>query len=413
MVNRNWRLPDGVDELLPPAAWGLEQVRRQVLDVFHTWGFDYIEPPIIEYLDALLTGTGPDRGRGRQDDLDLQTLKVVDQRSGRMLGVRADMTAQAVRIDAHSRPRAGVQRLCYAGAVVHANPAAALDSRVPIKAGAEIFGAEGVSADAEVVTLLLEVLHATGIPEPVLVLGHMGIYLSLIAPLGLDPDAERDLFAAVQSKSEADIAELLRGRPEAALIERLPTLMGGREVLVAAQSLFQDAPAGASRAADALARLADEVEARCSGVALRFDLAELAGYGYHNGPVFSAYQADLGRALARGGRYDGIGAAFGRGRPATGFDVNLTQLVGEPPAVAGIWAPWPEDSQSASALDRAPSLAAEVKTLRADGQRVVAALDAGDSPPPDCDRQLCYAAGAWSVAKLDKVGGGPSSSHGT
>ncbi|MCZ6709918.1 MAG: ATP phosphoribosyltransferase regulatory subunit [Gammaproteobacteria bacterium] len=400
MANRNWRLPDGVDELLPPAAWGLEQVRREVLDVFHGWGFDYIEPPIIEYLDALLAGTGPDRGRGHQDDLDLQTLKVVDQRSGRMLGVRSDLTAQAVRIDAHSRPRAGVQRLCYAGAVVHANPAAALDSRVPIKAGAEIFGADGVSADAEVIALLLEVLRVGGIPEPVLVLGHMGIYLSLVEPLGLDADAERDLFAAVQSKSEADIAQLLRGRPQAALIERLPTLMGGREVLAAAQSLFRDAPAQVSEATAALTALADEVEDRCAGVVLRFDLAELAGYGYHNGPVFSAYQADLGRALARGGRYDGIGAVFGRGRPATGFDVSLTQLVGELPAGIGIWAPWLDNPTS---VDQVSALAAEVKALRAAGERVVAALDAADTAPPDCDRQLRYAAGAWNVVKLDEI----------
>ena len=399
MANRNWRLPDGVDELLPPAAWELERVRREVLDVFHAWGFDYIEPPIIEYLDALLAGTGPDRGH--QDDLDLQTLKVVDQRSGRMLGVRSDLTAQAVRVDAHSRPRAGVQRLCYAGAVVHANPAAPLDSRVPIKAGAEIFGADGVSADAEVIALLVEVLRVVGIAEPVLVLGHMGIYLSLVEPLGLDVDAERDLFAAVQSKSEADIAALLRGRPQAALIERLPTLMGGREVLMEAQSLFRDAPAGVSDAAAALADLADEVEDRCSGVTLRFDLAELAGYGYHNGPVFSAYQADLGRALARGGRYDGIGAAFGRERPATGFDVSLTQLVGDPPAETGIWAPWPNGATSSAATDGAGALATEVKALRAAGERVVSALDAADTAPPDCDRQLRYASGAWNVVEFD------------
>jgi ATP phosphoribosyltransferase regulatory subunit len=393
MVNRNWRLPDGVDELLPPAAWGLEQVRRQVLDVFHAWGFDYVEPPIIEYLDALLAATGPDGGRGHLDDLDLQTLKVVDQRSGRLLGVRADMTAQAVRIDAHSRPREGVQRLCYAGAVVHANPAATLDSRVPIKAGAEIFGAADLGADAEVVALLLEILSATGIADPVLVLGHMGIYLRLVEPLGLDPSAEHDLFAAVQSKSEADIAELLHGRNEAALFEQLATLMGGREILASAQSLFHTAPAGTLQAIAALTELADAVEARCPGATVRFDLAELAGYGYHNGPVFSAYQADQGRAIARGGRYDGIGAAFGRVRPATGFDVNLTQLIGTAPDVRAIWAPWIEASA-------ASGLAAKVHSLRAAGERVVAALNPDETVSLDCDRQLSYTAGAWSVVKL-------------
>jgi ATP phosphoribosyltransferase regulatory subunit len=398
MVNRNWRLPEGVDELLPPAAWALEQVRRQVLDVFHAWGFDYVEPPIIEYLDALLAGIGPDGGRGHQDDLDLQTLKVVDQRSGRMLGVRADMTAQAVRIDAHSRPRDGVQRLCYAGAVVHANPAAALDSRVPIKAGAEIFGAAGPRADAEVIALLLEILEATGVAAPVLVLGHMGIYLSLVAPLELDSGTERDLFAAVQSKSEADIAEILRDHPEAHAIERLPTLMGGREVLASAEKLFEDAPAGAGAAIAALADLADEVEARCQGVTLRFDLSELAGYGYHNGPVFSAYQADRGSAIARGGRYDGIGKAFGRIRPATGFDINLTQIVADPGRSSAVWAPWQKDSGSAAAR----ALAQTVKAQRAAGTRVVTALDENDAPPEDCDRQLQFADGVWNVVRLEQ-----------
>ena len=397
MVNRNWRLPDGVDELLPPVAWELEQVRRQVLDVFHAWGFDYVEPPIIEYLDALLAGADLDGRHAHQDDLDLQTLKVVDQRSGRMLGVRADMTAQAVRIDAHSRPRDGVQRLCYAGSVVHANPAAALDSRVPIKAGAEIFGAESPAADAEVITLLLEILEATGVSQPVLVLGHMGIYLSLVEPLGLDPAAEHDLFKAVQSKSEADIAGLLAGRPEAELIGRLPTLMGGHDVLSSAGALFRGAPEEACAAVEALIALAAEVESRCPAVALRFDLAELAGYGYHNGPVFSAYQADQGRALARGGRYDGVGAVFGRVRPATGFDVNLTQLVGESRVVHGIWAPWVE-----GASEQAQTLAEQVTALRSAGQRVVVALGADDVAPAECDRRIQHEAGVWNVVEFER-----------
>ena len=172
MNTRNWRLPAGVDELLPPAAWALEQVRRRVLDVFHSWGFEYIDPPIIEYLDALLVGSG--------DDMDLQTLKVIDQRSGRLLGVRADMTAQAVRIDAHSLPVEGVQRLCYAGNVVLANPLGPLDTRVPLKAGAELFGAPTLAADAEVGARMLEVLSCVGSEDPILVLGHMGIFQNLI-----------------------------------------------------------------------------------------------------------------------------------------------------------------------------------------------------------------------------------------
>jgi ATP phosphoribosyltransferase regulatory subunit len=401
MVNRKWRLPDGVDELLPPEAWALEQVRRQVLDVFNSWGFDYVEPPVVEYLDALLVGAGPDGGLGHQDDLDLQTLKVVDQRSGRLMGVRADMTAQAVRIDAHSRPSEGVQRLCYAGPVVLANPAAALDSRVPLKAGAEVFGAPGLAADVEVICLLLEILERTGVEAPVLVLGHMGIYLSLVAPLGLDAFTERQLFAAVQSKSEADIGELIGERSDGALLERLPTLMGGREILREARAALAGGPDGAVAAVDALEELAEAVLVRNPAVEVRYDLAELAGYGYHNGPVFSAYQADQGRAIARGGRYDGIGAPFGRSRPATGFDVNLRQLIGL--AGAGtvgqaVWAPW----TGSLGGDAAAALAAEVRRLRAAGERVVVALDDEDGAPSGCDRQLSYVSEVWKVERLGR-----------
>jgi len=380
----NWRLPEGVDELLPPQAWALERVRRRVLDVFRSWGFQYVEPPVIEYLDALLVGSG--------NDLDLQTLKVADQRSGRLLGVRADMTSQAARMDAHSLGGAGVQRLCYAGTVVHANPVGVLESRVPEKAGAEIFGADGLSADAEVIALLLEVLSAVGVPAPVLVLGHMGIYQSLIAPLGLTPEVEQQVFAAVQTKAETDIGELLGDRPGAAHLARLPTLMGRDRILAEARTALVGAPPGVGRALDALEALAALVQDRVHGVDLRFDLAELAGYGYHNGPVFSAYQGNRGSAIARGGRYDGIGAAFGKARPATGFDVSLKQLVPEACALEpAIWVPWTEQTAAMSA---------RIRALRAEGQIVVAALSPTDETPAHCDRILILADGHWNVRPL-------------
>ncbi len=330
MKREFWCLPDGVDELLPPQAWKLEQIRRQVLDLFHAWGFDYIEPPLIEYLDALLVAG--DR------DLDLQTLKVVDQRSGRLLGVRADMTSQAARIDASRLGSEGVTRLCYAGPVVHANPPAVLESRVPVKAGAEIFGAAGLDADAEVIALMVEVLRTVGVGhlnrgqypcplEPVIVLGHMGIYHALVQSLNLDDRDKRALFAAVQSKAEADIAHLVGTCAQADLLMALPRLMGREAALDEARRVLEQAPCEARQAIDALDRLAMLVADRCPNVELRFDLAELAGFGYHNGPVFAAFYGDHGRALARGGRYDGIGAPFGRARPATGFDVNLNRLL--------------------------------------------------------------------------------------
>jgi ATP phosphoribosyltransferase regulatory subunit len=385
-----WRLPEGVDELLPPAAWELELVRRRVLDVFRTWGFEYVDPPVIEYLDALLVGTGT--------DMDLQTLKAVDQRSGRMLGVRADMTSQAARIDAHSRPAEGVQRLCYAGSVVFANPASVLDTRVPLKAGAEVFGSESLAADAEVIALLVDVLRAVGVESLVLVLGHMGIYQGLVAPLELAAGERQALFSAVQSKSETDVADVLNGRcggSALAHFERLPSLMGRRDVLDGAREALAGAPPAVGKALDALMHLAELVAARCPDVELRFDLAELAGYGYHNGPVFSAFQADRGSALARGGRYDGIGGAFGRARPATGFDVSLKQLVRR--NLAGelaIWAPWVDDAAARRELLK------KQRRLRAAGEIVVAAVSKEEQTPARCDRILTQVDGAWTVRPL-------------
>ena len=328
MKSESWRLPDGVDDLLPPRAWELELIRRKVLDIFRNRGFEYIEPPLIEYLDALLVAGGR--------DLDLQTLKVVDQRSGRLLGVRADLSSQAARIDASRLGAQGVSRLCYAGPVVHANPQNMMDSRVPIKAGAEIFGAAELEADAEVIALMVEVLQAAEAlgptardegPTPVIVLGNMGIYRALTRPLGLDEDAVYSLFAAVQCKSQNDIRALLGDGGLADLLIALPQLMGHIEDLEAACRELADAPAEVGCELERLQRLVALVKDCCTGVDLRFDLAELAGYGYHNGPVFAAFHGGHGQALARGGRYDGIGAAFGRERPATGFDVNLKRLL--------------------------------------------------------------------------------------
>ena len=382
MSNRNWRLPAGVGELLPPNAWALELTRRRVLDVFRTWGFEYIEPPVVEYLDALLVGAG--------DDMDLQTLKALDQKSGKLLGVRADMTAQAVRVDAHSRPEPGVQRLCYAGNVVFANPLSSLDDRVPLKAGAELFGAATLKADAEVIALMLEVLASVDVVDPILVLGHMGIYHHLIEPLELPAGLETELFAAVQSKADTDIARLLEDRPEADLLIRLPGLMGERAVLEYARKLLADSGPAVAAAIDAVEELAELVLESAPGAQLRFDLAELTGYGYHNGPVFSAYHAQAGRALARGGRYDGIGGAFGRSRPATGFDVNLNELAaaidGE---VAAIWAPWTDGAD--------PDRETVIRRLRREGEAVVVALTAEDERPARCTRQLVNRDGQWTT----------------
>lgn len=396
MTDLRWQLPDGVDELLPPRARQLEHLRRQVLDVFHRWGFDLIDPPVIEYLDALLAGS--------DGDLDLQTLKVTDQRSGRLLGVRADMTSQAVRIDARralDRADGAVSRLCYSGVVVHANPQGVHETRVPIKAGAEIFGAPDDSADAEAIALMLDVLAHGGIEQPVLVLGHMGVFNALIADAGLDAGAAAQLFQAVQIKSETDIAELLPAGVLRDALVRLPTLMGGADVLDEARVAFQGCGPAVGTAIDALAALAERVSERSGALDLRVDLAELAGFGYHNGPIYSAYHAELGRALARGGRYDGLGRLYGKRRSATGFDVSLKPLLATQQSFVPASCIWVSHANAHGGNDaQRRALWAWVRSQRQAQERVLVALQPHETPTPDCDRQAVWQDDAWHLAPL-------------
>ncbi len=405
MKQHNWRLPDGVDELLPPDAWQIEQLRRRILDTFDRWGYDYVMPPMIEFLDALLVGSG--------HDLELQTFRMVDPYSGRMLGIRADMTSQAARIDANSLQGEGTRRLCYAGSVVHAKPEGVLPSRVPLLAGAEVFGAPSLAADAEVVALMVEVLRLGGLDTPVLELGHVGIFRALAAEAGLDEGAERAFFAALQRKSEPDLRQLIAdtgvAQPTADHLLALPTLLGTADMLSRAGTRLADAPAGVTEALAQLEALASEVHSRCPQLDLRFDLCELTGYGYHTGVVFAAYSAHLGRPIARGGRYDAIGDAYGRARPATGFDVNLKRLPrlenGQRPP---IWAPALaaiEDTHQRRALWQ------RISTLRDQGERVLCALDEKDTAPADCQAELVWQApiGEWTVQDLTHQG---ESNHG-
>ena len=412
-MNTHWRLPRGVDELLPPDAWGLELLRRKVLDLFVSWGFEYVELPLIEYLESLLVGSG--------EDLDLQTLKVVDQVSGRQLGVRADMTSQAVRVDAHSRIREGVQRLCYAGPVVFANPEIAQASRVPIKAGAEIFGAPSLAADAEVIRLMLDTVKAAGIDEPVLLVGHMGIYRALVAALldsgDLAPENESRLFRCVQRKSESDIAGLLADTPLAAMMAALPKLMlqvsPGQTRLERVREVLADAPQPVLEAVSELEELITAVLEDDDSCALRIDVSELSGYGYHNGPVFAVYHPTAGSALAQGGRYDGIGEVFGRARPATGFDINLkslllapsvqenTQASNDVAAVAPIYAPFLTADEHQADAGLRLQLQTTIRSLREAGEVVWCALSADESIPTNA-RRLALRDGTWQVLPAAK-----------
>ena len=386
-MSTHWRLPQGVDEVLPPQAWQLEQLRRRVLDVFVSWGYDYLEPPVIEYLDALLVGSG--------EDLDLQTLKVVDQSSGRQLGVRADMTSQAVRVDAHSRRRDNIQRLCYAGPVVFANPQGNQISRVPLKAGAEMFGAASIEADAEVIGLMLEALNAAEMHTPVLLLGHMGIYLGLVERLieegALQEADQNELFNRIQRKGASDIRALLGESETADMLAALPGLMGNTSVLPVARDALAKGSDAVKVALDELQALAQTIQQRFPDVDLRIDVAELSGYGYHNGPVFAVYHPQHGKALAQGGRYDGIGEAFGHGRAATGFDMNLKELMANQDKQPGTYfVPY-------HATPFPAGFAVFVSELRSKGYRVIVAVTETETTPEDCEGLVVHEQGEWRL----------------
>jgi ATP phosphoribosyltransferase regulatory subunit len=315
---RAWLLPENIEDVLPPKAWKLEGVRRAMLDLFRVRGYELVVPPLIEYVDSLLTGTG--------SDLDLKTFKLVDQLSGRMMGVRADMTPQVARIDAHLLGHNPVNKLCYVGSVLHAVPDGVYHSREPMQIGAEIYGVAGAQGDLEILQLMLDALSAAGVKELQLDIGHVGIFRALAEEAGLATEREAALFKALQDKAGDDVRALCAeidpklGQALTALTQ----LYGGAEVLQKARAMLPGHPQ-IHDALETLSLLADKLSG--AGVEVAFDLAELRGYGYHSGVVFAAYTGGRSRALALGGRYDEVGKVFGRARPATGFSLDLRELV--------------------------------------------------------------------------------------
>ena len=313
-----WLLPDGVEEILPAQAKPLELLRRQLLDLYSTWGYDLVIPPLLEYTDSLLIGLGR--------DVDLLTFKVTDQLTGRTLGIRADITPQTARIDAHSMSADGANRLCYAGHVVHTKPKNPLATRTPIQVGLEFFGEAGMAADIEVISLLLESLKVAGLPKLHIDLGHVGIYRALAAAAKLSNVQEDEFFDLLQRKASTEIrvwvAANVTDKTLADLLLKLPALAGGVEILANARELFSNiAPAVA--AVDQLQQVAEIMAQRYSDAELYFDLSELRGYHYLTGLVFAAFAPGYGNPIASGGRYDHIGEVFGRARPATGFGVDI------------------------------------------------------------------------------------------
>lgn len=387
-----WLLPDGVEELLPEQAAQVEALRRKLLDLYDSWGYELVIPPLIEFTESLLVGL--------EHDIDIQTFKVVDQLSGRTMGIRADITPQTARIDAHSLNREGPVRLCYAGSVLHTKPKSLMASRSPIQLGAELYGDATIGADIEVISLMLETLRAASVEQITLDLGHVSIYRALVAQAELDDDTEQQLSDALQRKSSVDIeAAIANGINDPALADMmraLSQLNGDRSVLDRAKTELANAPVEVAQAIDDLANVADQIAARMPGVNLYFDLSELRGYHYHTGLVFAALAPGHGQAVANGGRYDDIGEVFGRARPATGFNTDLKALLSYLSAddsvqvVESIFAP---DSSTLSAADGL-SLWQTVQTLRAEGERVVCALS-GQTSAPDCNRYLQLQNGQW------------------
>jgi ATP phosphoribosyltransferase regulatory subunit len=388
MANQErWLLPEGIEEILPDEARQLEKLRRRLLDLFHAWGYELVMPPLIEYLDALLTGTG--------HDLDLQTFKLTDQLTGRLMGVRADMTPQAARIDAHYLKRECPVRLCYVGNVLRTRPDAFAGSRELLQLGAELFGHPGPESDIEVARLMLSALAAVGLQGLHLDLGHVGVFRALAAEAQLPEALESDLFEALQRKARSQIEALLAtsAAPSGtrAMLSALADLNGGAETLIRARALLKNAPRAVHDALANLERVSGAVAQL--GVPVYFDLAELRGYRYYTGVVFSAFVSGHGQTVAQGGRYDGIGRAFGRARAATGFSTDLRRLLRLAPADGAV--------QNGILVPPAGTKGTDepVAALRAAGERVVARLpgDASSARAFGCDRELVEERGQWVV----------------
>ena len=384
-MNR-WLLPEDIADVLPAKARKVEQLRRSLLDLYRSYGYELVAPPLLEFLDSLLTGTG--------SDLNLQTFKLVDQLSGRTLGLRADMTPQVARIDAHLLNRIGVTRLCYAGSIAHTRTPVGCTSREELQLGAEIYGHAGWEADLEALTLLLQTLQTAGLKQVYLDLSHAGILTGILADQTVAKEEIENLYSLLQSKDRSGLANWSRNLPQPVgqALMALTELSGpAAEVLSRARKAL---PSNAL-VTDALAlleRLSNAIALMPSAPEVSIDLADLRGYQYHSGMMFTAYVDALPQPIARGGRYDHVGQAFGRARPATGFSIDLLTLAGLSTDLderSAIVAPWVSDA----------GLNAAIQALRSAGEIVVqlAPGDAGLSAEYRLDRVLVEQGGTWKV----------------
>lgn len=383
-----WLLPEHIADVLPSEARRIEELRRTLLDAARGYGYELVMPPLLEYLESLLSGTGR--------ELDLRTFKLVDQLSGRTMGVRADATPQVARIDAHLLNRQGVTRLCYCGPVLHTRPSGLHATREPLQFGAEIYGHAGLEADLEAQELALEGLQRVGMSRLTLDMADARIVRGLLAGLAVETAVLDEVYACLAAKDAACLDELTRGFPQdsRAGLLALTRLYGGTEVLDDAAKALPARPAIASALSD-LRWLAEHLGRAHPEVRIGFDLADLSGYAYYSGTRFAVYADGGADSLVRGGRYDEVGAVFGRNRPAVGFSTDLKELVRWARIEgtrAAIRAPWGED----------PGLRQAIRRLREQGETVVCVLPGHEHEVQefDCDRELVQAADQWAVKAL-------------
>ncbi len=385
---RNWLLPEYIEDVLPAEAARIETLRRTLLDLFKVHGYQYVIPPMLEYMESLITGVG--------HDLDLATFKVVDQLTGRLMGVRADMTPQAARIDAHLLNHQGITRLCYAGSVLRTKPDGLAQTREPLQLGAELYGHAEIAGDIEIQRLLIKALQAIGIDQVHMDFSHVNVFGSLIESSQINPQLEQDLYAALQSKDQSAVAVLAKGLDKTTreALLHLTELNGDQSILTKASQVLPNTVA-IKKALDSLVQVSAALDDL--GVSVSFDLSELRGYHYHSGIVFAAYAQGYKGPLALGGRYDEVGQSFGRARPATGFSLDLRGVVTAlPPAksVMAIFAPASDDK----------ALAGKIAALRAEGYIVVQALIGvqSDMTELNCNKKLEHYNSGWHVVDIAK-----------
>lgn len=385
---RNWLLPEYIEDVLPAEAARIEALRRTLLDLFKVHGYQYVIPPMLEYMESLITGVG--------HDLDLATFKVVDQLTGRLMGVRADMTPQAARIDAHLLNHQGITRLCYAGSVLRTKPDGLAQTREPLQLGAELYGHAEIASDIEIQRLLIKALQAIGIDQVHMDFSHVNVFGSLIESSQINPQLEQDLYAALQSKDQSAVSALAKDLDKTTreALLHLTELNGDKTILARAAQLLP-ATSAIKNALEDLVKVSGALDDL--GVTVSFDLSELRGYHYHSGIVFAAYAQGYKGPLALGGRYDEVGQSFGRARPATGFSLDLRGVATAlPPAksATAIFAPATNDK----------ALTSKIEALRAEGYVVVQELAGAKSDLVElnCNKQLEHYNSGWHVVDIAK-----------